>query len=312
MAAQLGVDAEAIDAQPARLGPEAQAVGDSASEPAMDRLRRAIDALRQQAVRPLLEQSLSAIRLDDWRQGAERAIEALQIDEHNGYGWWLLAICREKASDVRGAIVCYESALQLLPDHGEIANDLGRLAYQVGQVEVAAKLFIHFLARHPDHPEGMNNLACALRDQGRFDAAVETVRAALAVHPNEALLWNTLGTLMSEQGETATAMVFFEEALRLQPDFAKAWYNHGNARLASGDPTGALVDVDTALSCRPPAAEAAMMRLARAAILLAGETWAAAGTPMRRGSIRTTPTSHIFTSTGPPGPRPATCGENRS
>jgi tetratricopeptide (TPR) repeat protein len=266
---ELAEAADLLGARPARVGPEAAAVGDAASPDAMKRLERAVLSLRQQAVRPLLEQSMEAIHADDWRAGADWAIEALRIDERNGYGWWLLAICREKAGDARSAIACYESALALLPDHGEIANDLGRLAYGLGEKAVAAKLFAHFLARHPGHPEGANNLACALRDESRVEEAVEILRDALAAHPAEPLLWNTLGTVMSEQGDTARALVFYEEALRLDPGFAKARYNRASALLAAGDPARALADADAALNLGPPASEAAMMRLARSSMLLA-------------------------------------------
>lgn len=258
-----------LDVSPALPKLEAAALGDAASPQAMERLVQAIEALKQQAVRPMLELSILAIQADDWATGAARAIDVLQIDERNGYGWWLLAICREKAGDVRSAIACYESALQLLPEHSEIANDLGRLALQLGELDVAAQLFAHFLAHHPNHPEGVNNLACVLRDQGRSSEAIEILRESLGANPNEALLWNTLGTVLNEQGDMTNALIFYEEALRLDPDFAKARYNHGNALLASGDTVGALADVDAALATNPPAAESAMMRLARASVLLA-------------------------------------------
>jgi tetratricopeptide (TPR) repeat protein len=261
--------AEPAGAAPARLGPEATAAGDSASPEAVQRLESALQNLKAQAARPLLDLSLEAIRQDDWRTAADRAIEALRIDERNGFGWWLLAIAREKAGDVRSAVSCYESALQLLPDHGEIANDLGRLAFQLGEKAVAAQLFAHFLARHPDHPEGVNNLACALRDLERTDDAIDLLRGALERQPGEALLWNTLGTVLNGRGDIEKAILFYDEALRLQPNFAKARYNRGSARLATGDAAGALADTDAALAQNPPAADTAMMRLARSSVLLA-------------------------------------------
>jgi tetratricopeptide (TPR) repeat protein len=271
-------DAEATAAEPARIAPEAAlAARDSASPEAMQRLTRALQALKEQAVRPLLEQCMEALRRNEWKAGADWAISALTVDERNGYGWWLLAICREKAGDPKNAVVCYESALQLLPDHGEIANDLGRLAFQLGETAVAAKLFRHFLARHPGHPEGVNNLACALRNLAETSEAIELLRSALEANPGEAMLWNTLGTIMNEQGDVERARLFFEETLRLDPTFAKARYNLSNIKLAGGDPEGALEDVDQALTLCPQGSEAAMMRLARSSMLLAagriGEGW---------------------------------------
>ena len=268
---------EASGARPTALRPAATTAGDSASSEAMERLRRAMADLKQQAIVPLLQQSIESVRADDWKGGGEWAIKALEIDEKNGVGWWLLAICREKAGDFATSITCYETALQLLPDHAEIANDLGRLAYRLGQKELAEKLFHHFLLRWPGHVEGANNLACALRDQSRFDEAIEVLRPVIYAEPNHALLWNTLGTVLNEQGEIAQSVTFYDEALRLDPGFARARYNRGNARLALGDPKGALADVEGALPGVTLEHEVSMMRLARATMLVAsgdlGEGW---------------------------------------
>jgi tetratricopeptide (TPR) repeat protein len=244
--------------------------GDSASPEAMARLGRAVDTLKRNAVREGLARCMAAMAESDWITGADRAIEALRLDERNGFGWWLLAICREKAGDLRNAILSYESALTLLPDHGEVANDLGRLAHQLGQLDVAARLFAHFLLRRPNHPEGANNLACTLNDLGRYEEATDLLRTALADHPGEPLLWNTLGTVMAHRGDSEKAAIFFREALRLEPRFARARYNLANAVLALGDASAALADVDAALELDPSPSDAAMMRLARSSMLLAG------------------------------------------
>jgi tetratricopeptide (TPR) repeat protein len=252
-----------------RLKPAAPATGDSASKAAMTRLQGAVSDLKAQAVRPALEQAVAAIRRDDFAGGGEWALKALNIDERSGLGWWLLAICREKAGDLRSAIACYESALALLPDHADIANDLGRLAYDLGQKDVAEKLFAHFLLRHPGHPEGSNNLACALRDQQRFVEAVELLRTVIYAHPETPILWNTLGTVMNEQGDIAESLTFYDEALRLEPNFARARYNRGNARLSTGDVSGALEDAEAALALNRAQADQPMMQLARATTLIA-------------------------------------------
>ena len=262
------VNATPVQAAPAQLRPDATPAGDSASKASIGRLKRAMAELKHQATGPILQQAIERVRADDWQAGGELSIKALQIDEQNGVGWWVLAICREKAGDVRSAITCYETALKLLPDHAEIANDLGRLAYQLGMKEVAEKLFAHFLLRYPGHPEGVNNLACALRDQERFDEAVEALRPVIYAEPKVALLWNTLGTILNEQGEIAQSVTFYEEALRLDPGFAKARYNRSNARLALGDAAGALEDLDAALPGAAAGAETSMMKLARSTMLL--------------------------------------------
>ncbi len=270
--APLDESVQNLGAAPCELRPDAPLAGDAAGAAAIGRLKQLMGELKQQAATPLLQEAVEAVRADDWPRGASLALQALQIDEEQGLGWWLLAICREKAGDYRTAISCYESALKLLPDHAEIANDLGRLAYMLGLKDVAAKLFAHFLARYPGHPEGANNLACVLRDAERFDEAIDLLKPVIFANPEAALLWNTLGTILNEQGEMEQSVTFYDEALRIDPDFAKARYNRANARLSLGDTAGSLRDLDLALPLAAPGGEAAMMKLARSAILLcAGE-----------------------------------------
>jgi tetratricopeptide (TPR) repeat protein len=256
-------------AAPARPRVVAGAVGDSASPDAVRRLTEAVSALKLQAILPLLHQAVIEVQADRHAQAAELALKALEIDEKCGVGWHVLAVAREKAGDYTTALRCYDTALQLNPDEAELANDLGRLAYAMNMKEEAESLFTHYLARRPENPDGINNLACCQRDQLRFDEAIETVRPALMRLPGNAMLWNTLGTIMAEMGEMVQSTTFFNEALALDPGFAKARYNRGNAFLALGDLKAALADCEASIPGVTLASEVAMMRLARATILIA-------------------------------------------
>jgi cytochrome c-type biogenesis protein CcmH/NrfG len=183
--------------------------------------------------------------------------------------WHLLAICREKAGDFTAAMNCYEAALKLNPDDPDLANDIGRLAYQMGMPQLAEQLFRIVVAKKPGFVDGYNNLACALRDQMRHAEALAVLTPAVSAHPGHAMLWNTLGTVVNEQGEVENAVPFYAEALRLEPELAKARYNLANARLALGDVQGALEDSAAAFGPTASDSERAMMRFARATMLLA-------------------------------------------
>ena len=261
------------------LAPESSAVatplkfaagtaGEAGSKDALAKLNAAVGELRAMAVQPYLRRAVAALTADDHKTGAEWAIKALEQDERSGLGWYLLAFAREKAGDFVSSIRCYESALSLMPDEAEVANDLGRLAYRMGMIPQAEKLFRHFLARHPDHVEGANNLACAVREAGRPDEAVDILRAAIMTRPASALLWNALGTVVSEQGDFANAQLFFQEAMRLDPGFAKARYNLGNVRQTLGDAEGALAEFDSAMKLKMGEDERQMMHLARSTTLI--------------------------------------------
>ena len=247
--------------------------GDAASPEAINRLSRQmarpkLSERRQRKALETLKAALMAIRAGDFQRGAKRALDALQIDETSGVAWHVLAICREKQGDFGQALQAYEAAIQLLPDETDVAHDLGRLAQQLGYLDIAEKLLLKHLAAEPGHVEATNNLACVQRDQKRYGDAVETLRALLAIEPESPVLWNTLGTVLSDQGDMATALTFFEEALRLDPTFAKARYNRANVRHPLGDPEGALEDLDAALPGADSPYEIAMMNMARALLLM--------------------------------------------
>jgi tetratricopeptide (TPR) repeat protein len=273
----LPASASAVPAAPSALKPSAAPAGDSGSTAALARLNEELRSLRAQAIIPILEEALERLRVNDFKGAAEWALKALGHDERFGYGWYVLAIAREKAGDLSGAVQCYETARALLPDELELANDLGRIAHRVGLYGVAEKLFQKHLLRNPGSVETVNNLACAIRDQLRYDDAVEILRPLIYAEPQHPMLWNTLGTVLSERGDMDQAVVFFDEALRLDPEFAKARYNRGNTRLALGDPLDALADVERACAAAASPEESAMMNLARSTILMAcgrsGEGW---------------------------------------
>jgi tetratricopeptide (TPR) repeat protein len=272
----LALDAAAAPAA-AKLQLPGGPMGQAGSKEALARLTAAMSELKAIAVKPLLDRAVQALRAERHQEGGEWALKALDKDETNGFGWYLLAISREGLGDFATAVQAYESALRLLPDHVEVANDLGRLAYRIDMKPQAEKLFRHFLARFPGHHEGANNLACVLRDRSAYDEAIELLRPAIVANPGVAMLWNTMATVMVEQGDYANAEIFFREALRLDEGLAKARYNLGNARLSQGDAEEALVLCEEALTSPMSDDERQMMNLARSTMLLAlgrlGEGW---------------------------------------
>jgi tetratricopeptide (TPR) repeat protein len=276
-ARQTAVSVQALQAvhTPPKL--TADALGAAGSSEALNRLTSAIAEVRALAAAPLLQKAVEAIRAEDAKSACEWALKALEQDERSGFGWYVLAIGLEKAGDFASSVQAYESALKLLPDHAEVANDLGRLAFRMGMASQAEQLFRAFLARFPDNPEGVNNLACAIRDQGRLDDAIALLRPAIMKAPEAPALWNTMGTIVSDQGDFANAVIFFQEAIRLDPSFPKSRYNLGNAKLLLGDVDGAREDCEAAMQAVMPQDERQMMRLSRSTILLCqgrlGEGW---------------------------------------
>ncbi|CAN7177209.1 tetratricopeptide repeat protein [Phenylobacterium sp. LjRoot225] len=278
---QSATSVQALAASTAPVRPRgvdiADELGQAGSKDALARLNAAMADIRALAVAPLIQRAVDAIRDDDAKAATDWSLKALEKDDQSGLGWYTLGIAREKAGDFASSVSAYESALRLLPDHAEVANDLGRLAFRMGMLQQAEQLFRHFLVRHPGHPEAVNNLTCAVRAQQRYQEAIEILKPVLLLAPENAMLWNTMGSVVSEQGDYATAKMFFEEAVRLDPDFFKARYNLGNCLLMLEDTPGALEACDAALLHVRAEDERQMMRMARSTMLATlgrlGEAW---------------------------------------
>ncbi len=264
-------------ALPASAEPIAGLAGEAGSKAVLENLNIALAELKALAIAPMLQRAIDAIRAEDPKTAYEWAVKALERDEHSGLGWYLLAITLEQGGDFANSIRAYEAALKLLPDHADVACDLGRLALRLGMKPQAEELFRRFLGHYPDDLEAINNLVCAIREQGRYDEAIETLRAAIIRMPEVSMLWNTMGTIVSDQGDAANAQVFYEEALRLQPNFPKARHNLSNVMLMRGEADAALVEIDAALADVKSESDHQMMRLARATTLMCagriGEGW---------------------------------------
>jgi tetratricopeptide (TPR) repeat protein len=244
-------------------------MGDSASAEALARLDKAAAELKNQKTARLLSQAIAAIHSRDYKKADALALQVLEKDERHGVAWHVLAIAREKTGDFISSMRAYEAALQLLSDHGPVAGDLGRLAFRMNMPEIAAKFFAHYRVARPDCVEAVNNLACALRDLNQCADAIEVLRPTLMQDPAHPLLWNTLGTVMCSLGDGNQALTFFDEALRLAPTLANGYHNRAYARLDLGDVPGALADCDSAIANSDAPEDLAMMKFARATVLLA-------------------------------------------
>jgi len=255
----------------AKAGLAAPVLGDAASVQALHEIRTVVSSVPDADAARLLNLAIEAIHAGEYSHGERLALETLGRDEQIGVAWHVLGVSREKLGDFGSSMRCYDAALKLLPDHGPVASDLGRLAFRMGMPELAANFFAHFLQSRPGDLEGLNNLACALRDINHFDDAVDLLRPAIVDNPEAEGLWNTLGTVLISRGDGATSLTFFDEALRLRPEYGRAYHNRAFARQDVGDLEGALEDCEAALrfgeDLEPN--DLAAVRFTRAMVLLA-------------------------------------------
>ena len=74
--------------RPAPTARAADAMGQAGSREALSRLNAALGELKALSVQPILSRAVAALQAEDHETGARLAIQALEKDERNGFGWY--------------------------------------------------------------------------------------------------------------------------------------------------------------------------------------------------------------------------------
>lgn len=211
-----------------------------------------------------LKTGLEALARQDYATASTRLQQALELDDSNALAWRMLAVAFDKQGEFAKAFTAYEAAARLAPNDLSVVREVGQLAYRLGKLEIAERLFQRFLAGEPGNEEVADSLACVFRDQNRYDEAFALLRDSINGNPEHPVLWNTLGTVLSESGDIAGAMVYYDEALRLDPGFHKARHNRAYCLTVLGESERALQDMDLASQGLTDPRQIASIRLAKA------------------------------------------------
>ncbi len=140
------------------------------------------------------------------------------------------------------------------PVEAEAWHLLGVIAYQVGQLEPAAKCIRRAIELQP-RPQYFSNLGLTLGAARKFDEAAAVLQQVLASNPNFAEAHNNLGNVLKESGQPAAALKHYQEALRLKPDYLHARSNLGNSLNDLGRTDEAIACYRECLAANPNFAE---------------------------------------------------------
>jgi tetratricopeptide (TPR) repeat protein len=187
--------------------------------------------------------------------------------------------------DVKAALPHFDRAIELNPQHDDVAAFLGRgqallalnreaealsafesaLAADPSQTELARRVEV---LRFRNVEQGVARAREAARG-GRLDEAAQAYGAAIASSPDSAFLYRELAAVERQKGNAEEALEHFRKAASLDPGDAKTFAQIGEILEAGGDFDGAAKAYGDAMALEPGAELEAKLEALRAKAALA-------------------------------------------
>lgn len=124
----------------------------------------------------------------------------------SGRTWFRMGYEADLAGDVERAILCYQTAVDLKPDHTTAWFNLGLLLKRQGRVRESQECFGAVLDCEPQHYKAMVMLANLHYQRGDFTCARSQLERALAHEPGYAKAWRNLAIVLGRLGMNEQSM----------------------------------------------------------------------------------------------------------
>lgn len=149
------------------------------------------------------------------------------------------------------ALACFDRILALQPGDRDALNNRAMTLQRMGRLEEALAGYDDALAVAPDYLQALNNRGVLLKDMRRFAEALSSLDRILALRPKDAMALNNRGIVFKELERFDAALADYDGALAVRPDYAEAHNNRGNVLNELGRLDEAVASYDRALAIRP-------------------------------------------------------------
>lgn len=166
-----------------------------------------IDKLRDRVAEVLTLPWVDGARPQLVEPAASTAYEAFQRGLAHEEQWDGVSI---ESDPFRGAVACYEQAVELDPEFAAAWTNLGSLLAMTGEIERARDCFDHALRSDPDQPEAQCNLAELALRSGEIELAISGFRQVLRSDPDQLEAHYGLARALLEVGGKGQALAHLE------------------------------------------------------------------------------------------------------
>jgi predicted Zn-dependent protease len=165
---------------------------------------------------------LSAWKAGDREQAIVAFDEALRLDPQHRKSLLNSARVLLETSRPREALERIEHALSLEPLSGEGLRLLGRARYELKEIPEAIDAYQQAIALDERDVWAMNNLGLIYIQQDRSDIALPILARAVELRSNSPVFQNNLGTALERTGHFAAAGKAYEAVLAADSTYGKA------------------------------------------------------------------------------------------
>jgi tetratricopeptide (TPR) repeat protein len=170
----------------------------------------------------LVDASVAFANRGEFREAAERLVQALALDPNQGEAHYLLGLVRQSEGRREAARESFARAVKLAPRNG---------AAQARLCELDTEF--------------------AMAPESGYEAAMGVCRRAAQLEPGDGEVRYHLGRSQAKRGEQAAAIASFQTALRLDPKLAGARFALGLAYLDSQNLTAAIPMFEQVVKAEP-------------------------------------------------------------
>jgi protein O-mannosyl-transferase len=149
---------------------------------------------------------------------------------------------KKAISDVSGALLDYNKALQINPNYAEAYSNRGLLYKDISNLPEALKDLNNAVRLNPDLFEAYYNRGLIYNQFQQYDLAIQDFNQAIAKYPKLEVAFLDRGISKAMLGDINGAIGDFSYAIELKPDFVTAYHNRALAKRTLNDLQGACKD----------------------------------------------------------------------
>jgi tetratricopeptide (TPR) repeat protein len=171
------------------------------------------------------------------------------------------------------ALASYDEAIRCKPGFAHAWCNRGVVQQGLGLSEAAFASYDRAIALDPDDAVAHSNRGSLLQATSRWNEALASYNRALELNGRLFEIWFHRGNVLKELQQFEAALISYAQAVKLKPDYAEAHYNRGVLQERTEQPRAALLSYEQAIAIYPRFYQA---HYNRAGVLKALKDWDAA------------------------------------